>query len=595
MAQGPKATPKRKKKVKLTPEQIKQRAEKRRQEKIKNDHIRTVRSVFRNSGMDRVLEIANREVSWGGQAGEFDDAFIYENVLLLVEYTASQSSDVSAHLKNKKIIFSKVNNDPKGFLGYLRKTVPEFDRRLGEKFHADKYIVKIIYCSLNDYDEKIKTVVDEPVYLDFPNLKYFEKITSIIKVSSRNELLAFFNINPMEVAIEGVFPQKAGSHTIDGSILPEASSGFPQGYKVVSFYVDAASLLSRAYVLRRDGWRGSFQAYQRMVSDSKIEAIRKKLKTDRQVFVNNLIVTLPSDVHPETSDGKTVDIASLTETSPVKIRLPARANSIGMIDGQHRLYSYYETKDDDPEIAKLRRDQNLLVTGIIYPSGVEKSEQERFEAKLFLSINANQTNAPTALRQEIEVLLDPYSPTAIGRQVMQRLARTGPLAGHIENYFFDKGKLKTSSIVSYGLGPLLKLSGADSLYHLFKHSEKDKISSGKGQDALDEYIKFSVSKINMFLSAVKLNVNPDRWTSEAKHKDRLIAVTYINSFLITMRYLIESGDEIEFPQIKLALSGLDGFDFKSYHSSQYARMAEKLFQAHFPNLIPQRYSAGPTP
>lgn len=116
-----------------------------------------------------------------------------------------------------------------------------------------------------------------------------------------------------------------------------------------------------------------------------------------------------------------------------------------------------------PKIAKLRNEQNLLVTGIIYPPNTQREAAERFEATLFLAINSNQTNAPAALRQEIEVILKPFSPTAIGKQVMQRLAKSGPLQGHVEAYFFDKGKLKTTSIVSYGLGPLIKLGGDDSL------------------------------------------------------------------------------------------------------------------------------------
>ncbi|MBS0297944.1 MAG: DGQHR domain-containing protein [Proteobacteria bacterium] len=581
MAQKPK---KKQPKKKFTPDELKQRAEKRRLAKVKNDHIRTVRSVFRNAGFDRAPEVANQEIKWGAQAGEFDDAFVSENVILLVEYTTSQSSDVPSHLKNKKILFSKILAEPKDFLKYLREKFIDFDGRLGKAFHTDKYIIRIIYCSLNNYDQNIKQIVAEPVYLDFPELKYFEKLASILKLSCRAELLSFLMIEPLEVANKGVFLKKTESHVLEGSILPESSSGFPPGFKIVSFYVDAASLLSRAYVLRRDGWRGSFQAYQRMVSGPKIEAIRKKLKTDHQVFVNNLIATLPSDVHPEKADGTTVDIATLVETSPVKIRLPSRPNSIGMIDGQHRLYSYYETRDDDPEIAKLRRDQNLLVTGIIYPEDVNQSDQERFEAKLFLSINSNQTNAPTALRQAIEVVLEPYSPTAIGRQVIQRLASSGPLSGHVENYFFDKGKLKTSSIVSFGLGPLLKLGGTDSLFSIFSHPEKADISSGKAQEALDDYLQFSASKINIFLNAVKANIAPNRWTTDRHEKDRMIVVTYINSFLITIRHIVQAGGEIEFDYLKSSLKGIDNFDFKAYHSSQYARLAEKLFQTHFPAL-----------
>jgi DGQHR domain-containing protein len=575
MALKPKSAAKKKKaKKKLNPED-------RKRAKIKRAHVRSVRSVFRNLGFDRISEIAGEEISFGGQSGEFDDAFLFENLVLLVEYTTSQSSDVTAHIKNKQIIFSKVIGDSKGFLGYLRGKFSAFNDRLGKHFHADKYIVKVVYCSLYSYDETIKKIVCEPAYFDYPVLKYFEKLASIIKMSALNEFLAFLGVNPLQVARSGKFPSKAASDSYEGSILPESSSGFPEGYKVVSFYVDAGALLSRAYVLRRDGWRGSFQAYQRMVRGSKIEAIRKKLKSEHRVFVNNIVATLPSDVHPELPDGTTANIKELTNTQPVRIRLPLRANTIGLIDGQHRLYSYYEEKEDDQQIAALRHQQNLLVTGIIYPKGTTSADAERFEATLFLSINANQTNAPTPLRQEIEVFLSPFSPTAIGRQVIQRLARHGPLAGHVENYFFDKGKLKTSSIVSYGLGPLIKLGGEDSLFKLFSHPDKDKIATGHSSAGLDAYLQFAVSTINLFLNAVRANVDAARWTPDTSIKNRLLSVTYVNSFLITLRLLIQNGHTIKFDPLKAALKGIDSFNFKSYHSSQYARMAEKIYAKHF--------------
>lgn len=569
-----KKSTKKKPKSKITPAERKAR-------KLKTDHVRCARSIFRNLGFERVAELAEAQIEFGGQAGEFDDAFLHENLLLLIEYTTSQSSDVTSHLKNKKIIFSNIVADPKGFLEYLTKRYDVFKNRLSDRFHADKYIIKIVYCSLNSFDERIKTTVSEPNYLDFPILKYFEKLADTIKKSALDEFLNFLATKSGEVARNGIFPNKSQSVDYDGLILPESSSGFPAGYKVVSFYADAAALLSRAYVLRRSGWRSSFQAYQRMIMKSKIEAIRKNLKADRRVFVNNLITTLPSGTHPVTPSGKTIDITQLTESAPVKIKLPLSSNSIGIIDGQHRLYSYYESVNDDPLIAKLRHQQNVLVTGIIFPEGVSSADAERFEAALFLSINSNQKNAPTPLRQEIEVVLNPFSSTAIGRQVIRRLADNGPLAGHVENYFFDRGKLKTSSIVSYGLGPLLKLSGEDSLFKLFEHPEKEKLAARTSPTALESYLQFAASKINIFLGAVRANVDAALWTPDPATRDRLLSVTYVNSFLITLRHLIENGHKIEFSDLQPALKGISAFDFESYHSSQYARMAEKIYEKHF--------------
>ena len=116
---------------------------------------------------------------------------------------------------------------------------------------------------------------------------------------------------------------------------------------------------------------------------------------------------------------------------------------------------------------------------------------------------------------------------------------------------------------------------------VFKHPAKSSILTGESADALEEYIKFSVARINIFLSAVRSNVTKARWTTDKAQKDRLLTVTYVNAFLITLRMLIGKGKEIEFDYLKDHLLGIDKFDFKAFHSSQYNRMAEKLVAAHF--------------
>ncbi len=566
-----------KRKVKLTSEERKQRQKER-------DHKNVVRSVFRNVGFDRVSEISEKELVFDGVVGELDDAFLYENLLVLIEYTTSQTKDIKSHLIKKCILFSKILSSKVEFVESLRSTFPTFGKRLGSVFHKDKYVLKIVYCSLNMPDETTKNLASDIVFFDYPVIKYFERISSLIKISCRDEVLEFMNVPTDEIATAGVFPKKGSAETYEGSVLPESSSGFPDGYKVVSFYADAAALLKRAYVLRRDGWRSGPQAYQRMLSGAKVEAIRKKLRADERVFLNNMVVTLPPDAQPEQSSGQTIDVTTLTKTEPVKVRLPLRANSIGVIDGQHRLFSYYESRNDDEQIRNLRNHRNLLVTGIIYPQDLENSEIERFEAGLFLTINANQTNAPSALRQEIEVLLKPTSTLSIGRQLIERMANTGPLNGEIQRYFYDKNKLKTSSIVSYGLGPLIKLSGEDSLFSVFSHPEKEVLLKGESDRVLETYLQFCLRAINQFLSAVKTNVSEDRWTTSKLPINRLLTVTYINAFLITLRILISNGKPMTFEFFSQRLKGIDEFDFKAYHSSQYRRMAEEIYRIHFSDI-----------
>ena len=87
MAASTSKKPGKKKKTKeLTPEQ-KHKAEKRA-------FAKSVQSVFDRIGFVRCSELSDIEIEFDGRKGDFDDAFVHENVLVFVEYTVSNQSQV---------------------------------------------------------------------------------------------------------------------------------------------------------------------------------------------------------------------------------------------------------------------------------------------------------------------------------------------------------------------------------------------------------------------------------------------------------------------------------------------------------------------
>ena len=66
-----------------------------------------------------------------------------------------------------------------------------------------------------------------------------------------------------------------------------------------------------------------------------------------------------------------------------------------------------------------------------------------------------------------------------------------------------------------------------------------------------------------------------------KQAKRVLATTYVNSFLITLRLLIKEGKSLTAVDLDKAFEGIDAFDFSKYHSSQYKRMAEQIVHIHF--------------
>lgn len=575
------ATAKAGKKVRKSKRKVPLSAAEKAANKLKADHRALIRASFTRAGFHRVTGVSDREFTYDNQKSDLDDIFVYENVVILAEYTCAQGSGVGEHLKNKKHIYDKILADPEAFLNFLAEKFPSSADQLAANYHVQQRIIKIAYCSRYDFDERHKTNVPAPVFIDYPAVRYFAAVSDAVRKSARFELLHFLGIEAAKVGVNGKVEVSSRSMSYSGSLLPEAHSHFDKGFKIVTFYADPDALLRTTYVLRKDGWRDSLNLYQRMISKQKVEAIRTYLKRQKRVFINNIIVTLPPQVQPLNEKLQTIDSATLKETAPVNIKLPDEPNSIGIIDGQHRVFAYHETTKDDSEIAALRVQQNLLVTGIIYPSGLSDIEREKFEARLFLEINSTQTNAKSQLKQAIGLVLEPFASESIAARVLTQLARRGPLQGVVEQYFFDTDKLKTASIVSFGLRPLVKTSGTDSLFSIWTHSARTDVAAGRNDVALADYVEFCVESINLLLVAVRKNLSAGRWTTDKKAEKRVLTTTYVNSFLIALRLLIKHGKSINAADLDKAFAGIDDFDFRKYHSSQYGRMAEEIVETHF--------------
>lgn len=564
------AKKKKRKKIKPSPLEIE-----------KQKYRSEVRGIFSRAGFKRVPNISDKQFRFQNQhQSDFDDVFVYENVVVFLEYTVTQSNKISDHLKPKKIIYDAVQGNKNDFLDYIDNKFPTFKASRNSIYTHDDIQIVILYCSKYDIDQTLKLQVNNIKYLDYPILKYFKAVTEAVKLSSRFELFKFFGIEFKQVG-DNIFKTNISKKEIPGTILPEKHSSFKKGHKVVSFYIDPNTLLTNSYVLRKDGWRDEVGVYQRMIIKKKLFSIRKYLLTEERVFINNIVVTLPPETKIKDGEGNTIDVKNINSTQPVTIEIPDAFNVIGLIDGQHRVFAYHEGGERDAEIATLRVKQNLLVTGIVYPRSVTESEKSKFEAKLFLEINANQTNAKSELKQAIGLLLNPFSTESIARFVVYRLNVIGALMNKFEKHFYEKGKIKTTSIVSYGLKPIVKLSGTDSFFHLWKNPDKANLITNQDETLLQEYIEFCSSQLNMFFNAVREVVGESRWTTDESVKNRILSTTTINGLIICFRKLIEESKTGDFKAYKSKLSGLASFSFSKYKSSQYGAMGRELYNKFF--------------
>ncbi|HTK34417.1 MAG TPA: DGQHR domain-containing protein [Caulobacteraceae bacterium] len=570
-----KSAPKKPSKSPLTREQKRDAARKK-------NHPKYITELFEAAGFTHVKEMTGKDIVFNQRSGEIDELYISENVVILLEHTSHNEDNVAAHLVKKKIIFDYISADNAGFVAYLKATFPNLSAKLNPNYQDHHYRVCIVYASLEPLKDSTKLHVQNVKFLDYPPLRYFRTLSQIIRASCKYEVLSFLDISPGEFGARCLQSQSKPSSGFAGSVLPETQSHFPPGYKVASFYVSAAELIQRSYVLRRDTWREGANIYQRMIQKRKIESLRRHLLEKKGAFINNIIVTLPESTKMLNEKGDTIDTTKINSVELSHVQLPDDFNSIGIIDGQHRVFSYYEGGADEVKISPLRTQQNLLVTGIIFPPGLNQLSRDSFAARLFLDINGNQTKVNPALIQEIGIILKPYAVHSIARSIIKLLnEKSGPFNKEFETAFSDGPKIKTTSVVNYGLVPLVRISSPDSLFSVWKEKQKDLLKAENDLSLREEYVKFCAKQVSDFAGAIRANVEKGRWTADRNAPGAMLTTVIVNGMIHCLIRLSSNGAVGEFDYYRAKLEGVGTFDFKPFVSNQYNQLGDALASKYF--------------
>lgn len=585
-----KKTLKKKNKIILSEEEVQRR-----------NHIKDIRTTMEDIGFHRISGIDGKNIVFKSRESEFDDFFIFENLLLIAEYTSD--INVSTHLLKKKVIYDLIDQSHRDFVTFaineskLSSFGDYYNNTIKNKYNVGQIHIRIIYCSIKPVDHQLQDVCSSNksvFFYDYNTVYYFKSLAANIKHSARYELFHFLNVKASEIGYN--ISDTPGSHKYKGNILPVEKSSYKDGHNIISFYIDAASLIRRAYVLRQESWReddaGGF--YQRMIIGKKINAMRKYLANEGRVFVNNIIATLSNDSAQLLDvDGNIIKISedgyfegneSHDQVTPAQVQIDDLPNIIGIIDGQHRVYAYHEGTDVyEGKISVLRNQQHLLVTAVLFPKSVHMGARRKFEATLFREINNNQTNIKSQLKQDIDVMISPFSVTAVCKNIISKLNESGPLADLIEIHSYDKSKLKTASIVSYGLIPLIKYDDSpesDSLYKTWTYYDKKKLNKdSEDYDLKKIYVDYCTEKIRDMLIALKKIVPGESWhVYDPKQKQGCLSVTFINGFLNVIRCQIkDTGSLLSSDEYYQKLKSINIDKLKEYKSSQYNKMGKTIY------------------
>lgn len=136
--------------------------------------------------------------------------------------------------------------------------------------------------------------------------------------------------------------------------------------------------------------------------------------------------------------------------------------------------------------------------------------------------------------------------------------------------------------MSFGVKSLVKLSGTDSLYHLWSKDNKSELIKGRSLSLLDEYKEFCAKEINEFFIPVKvITSKANNWTSDRSNPNRVLSTTVINGFIICLRKLIANNKTGDSNYYLKKMAPVQDMKFEEFKSSQYNKLAEKIYALCF--------------
>lgn len=540
-----------------------------------------IRSSFTDAGFT-YFSTLDKHFPIGTRTVELDYLFLYENIIVICEDNTKQKKDID-HIRNKNESFAEIRNNKTAFLNWLSNTFP-VKATMVKQYRPERYFLYYIYISQTELEitEDEKNRYSNLLFWDPETLSYFNRMAQCIQHSARYEIFRYLGLKNDEIGFSG---SEGGKTTIKAPIIyPQEATGLRNGVRVVSFMMSAEKLLRTSYVLRKDSWEESMFLYQRLIEKDKVKSIRAFLAQKGEAFYNNIIVALPDNVTFEDDAGNPILVENIGDFQHCKLVLPDEMNSICIIDGQHRIFAHYEapaTEKYELQIAPLRRQLHLLVTGLIFPTEMKEPERKQIQSQIFLDINDNTKKVAPNVLTHIEMVKDPFSDIGLARRVIERLNKKRVFLNRFELSALDESKIKVASIIKFALRYLVTVTPAEGKTSLYAYWQGNKEAfQQKDEASLNDYIEFCANSIDLYFSAIR-DAFKSSWNDPAS---KMLSVISINGFIIAFNRQLNKYRVSDYPFYSSCLRKLS-IDFSKngfpYTSSQYRKFSGRILAEAF--------------
>lgn len=235
-----------------------------------------------------------------------------------------------------------------------------------------KHNVKFIFATNNyivgDKDKERMTEF-KIAHFDENTIKYYEELVKHLGSCARYQLLGSLFANTEIKGMKNLIP---------------AIQGKMGGYTYYAFSIQPETLLKIGYVLHRsEANEAMMPTYQRIIKKSRLKSVHEFIE-NHGFFPNSIVISIDSKskLQFDLSEKQgSDDIAKLGI-----LHLPNRYRSAYIIDGQHRLYGYSDSK--------------YAKTNSIPVVAFENMDQKE-QVKLFMEINQNQKAVSKNLRNTL--------------------------------------------------------------------------------------------------------------------------------------------------------------------------------------------------
>jgi DNA sulfur modification protein DndB len=386
-----------------------------------------------------------------------------EETILLVECKSAE--------KNKRGDFKKELEAMKGKMNGILKTLKAL---FPKKKHKVKFIFATHNLAMSEEDTQRLNDIGG-VHFNDENVQYFFDLFSQIGSACRYQLLGYI---------------------FEGKEIPEMENRVPAvegkmgGLRYYSFSLEPEKLLKIGYVLHRNKANiAMMPTYQRLIKKGRLKAIHQFIESGGY-FPNSVVVSI--DVENLRFDPANAQVES-TESRAGVLYLPKRYRSVFIIDGQHRLYGYANSK--------YAQTNTIPVVAFL---NVSRDKQ----VDLFMQINENQKAVSKDLRNTLnaDLLWDSPSYADQMKALSSRIAiylgenRLSPLFDMI-----SIGEDK-KHITSQAIHNALKSGGFLGKFKKSKFEEPGLLYNGNLDQTYDKMSKF----LNYCFTYVAENV-PEEW------------------------------------------------------------------------------------